>query len=83
MPRKEHACPNCGVMTNCVHDYINQRIKDIPTRHKKTYLYLRKRIYKCPLCGQIFIEDIPFLPKYHHSTRRLIAKGKAVSDHSA
>jgi len=72
MPRKEHACPNCGFETKLIHDYRIQKIRDMPTRHKKTYLYLRKRRYRCPLCGKVFIENIPFLPRYYHSTRRLI-----------
>lgn len=72
MPKKEHACPNCGFGTSLVHDYRNQKIKDIPTRHKKTFLHLRKRRYKCPLCGKIFTENVPFLPRYYHSTQRLI-----------
>ena len=28
----------------------------------------------CPICGKRFRENVPFLPKYHRSTNRLIAK---------
>jgi len=72
MPRKEHVCPNCSEKTDKIHDYRKQKIKDIPTRHKKTFLFLRKRRYKCNLCGKSFTENVPFLPKYYHSTQRLI-----------
>lgn len=72
MPRKEHPCPDCSIKTDKVHDYRKQKIKDIPTRHKNTFLILRKRRYKCPLCGKTFTEDVPFLPKYYRATSRLI-----------
>jgi len=72
MPRKKHVCPNCSEKTDTIHDYRKQKIKDIPTRHKKTFLFLRKRRYKCNLCGKSFTENVPFLPKYYHSTQRLI-----------
>lgn len=30
LPRKTHACPCCGSETNKIHDYREQKIKDIP-----------------------------------------------------
>jgi transposase len=72
IPRKIHICPNCGYETDIIHDYRKQKIKDLPTRHMNTFLYLRKRRYKCPLCNKKFSENVPFLPKYYRVTRRLI-----------
>lgn len=72
LPRKEHVCPECNNSTNCVHDYRQQIIKDIPFA-KNTYLHLRKRRYRCPHCGKRFFERNTFLPRYYRMTSRLIA----------
>lgn len=71
LPRKKHACPACGALTDRVHDYRMQTVKDIPLG-RKTLLYLRKRRYRCP-CGKRFYEENPFLPKYYRVTGRLVA----------
>ena len=71
LPRTKHACPACGALTDHVHDYRMQRVKDIPLG-RKTLLYLRKRRYRC-LCGKRFFEKNSFLPKYHRVTSRLVA----------
>lgn len=70
IPRKEHCCPSCGAVTDQIHDYRMQIVKDTPLgRH--TYLHIRKRRYRCP-CGKRFYETIPFLPRYHRITGRLV-----------
>ncbi len=71
LPRKKHACPACGALTDRVHDYRMQTVKDIPLG-RKTLLYLRKRRYRC-LFGKRFYEKNPFLPKYYRATGRLVA----------
>ena len=71
LPRTKHACPACGTLTACVHDYRMQAVKDIPLG-RKTLLYLRKRRYRCP-CGKRFFEKNSFLPRYHRATSRLVA----------
>lgn len=71
LPRTKHACPACGALTDHVHDYRMQRVKDIPLG-RKTLLYLRKRRYRCA-CGKRFFEKNSFLPKYHRVTSRLVA----------
>ena len=73
MPRKPHKCPCCNTSTDKIHDYRNQRIKDIPAFGKFTTIVLRKRRYVCPNCGKRFYEDITFLPRYHRITNRLAA----------
>ncbi len=30
LPRKEHRCPACGAVTDRIHDYRIQTVKDIP-----------------------------------------------------
>lgn len=72
LKRKEHSCPACHTMTNRIHDYRRQTVKDIPAFGKKVVLYLRKRRYVCPCCGKRFFEQNHFLPRYYRRTQRSI-----------
>ena len=72
MIRKPHKCPCCGTMTDRIHDYRLQKIKDLPSLGKKVNLLLRKRRYICPSCHKRFYEQVDFLPKYHRMTSRVI-----------
>lgn len=69
--RKPHKCPCCNNITDKVHDYRIQMIKDIPAFGKFVVISLRKRRYVCKNCGKRFYENIEFLPKYHRMTNRL------------
>lgn len=71
--RKEQKCPCCGCMTDKVHDYRKQEIKDIPAFGEHVIINLRKRRYRCPACNKRFIEHIDWLPLYHRMTNRLSA----------
>ena len=46
--RKEHHCPCCGEITDKIHDYREQSIKDIPAFRLNVTIVLRKRRYRCP-----------------------------------
>lgn len=70
--RKPHKCPCCGELTEKIHDYREQPIKDIPVFGKKLIIHLRKRRYLCQ-CGKRFYEQNKFLPRYHRMTNRLSA----------
>ena len=72
LPRTKHRCPACGALTDRVHDYRMQIIKDIPLG-RTTLLHLHKRRYRCD-CGKRFFEKNTFLPKYYRSTSRLVAE---------
>lgn len=71
LPRKEHVCPCCGAVTDRIHDYRMQSIKDVPMA-RDTFLHLRKRRYRCT-CGKRFFEKNEFVPRYYRMTSRLIA----------
>ncbi|HOQ75765.1 MAG TPA: ISL3 family transposase [Thermoclostridium sp.] len=73
MPRRIHSCPRCNSNTDKIHDYRIQKIKDISSFGSHTILHLRKRRYVCHFCNKRFYEQIPFLPRYHRITSRLIA----------
>ena len=72
LPRREHVCPCCGAVTDRVHDYRMQTVKDVPLA-RDTFLHLRKRRYRCD-CGKRFFEKNTFLPRYYRVTSRLIAE---------
>jgi transposase len=67
---KPHTCPCCGATTIRIHDYRQQRIKDLPFQLKDCYLILKKRRYLCS-CGKKFYEKYSFLSKYQQRTIRL------------
>lgn len=72
LPRKMHKCPCCGSETNRIHDYRDQKIKDVPLG-RMTYLHLRKRRYACGHCGKRFAEKNPIAARYYRLTRRCVA----------
>ena len=72
LPRAKHVCPCCGAVTDRVHDYRLQTIKDVPLG-RDTFLHLRKRRYRCD-CGKRFFEINAFLPRYYRVTSRLVSE---------
>lgn len=71
--RGVHKCPMCGGMTDKIHDYRIQVIKELPAFGKKVRLVLRKRRYACE-CGKRFTEDIEFLARYQRMTSKFVLK---------
>lgn len=71
MERRDHVCPNCGAVTNKVHDYRPSIIKDAPIMGKNTFLHYSKRRYHCDCCGKHFYENFNLLPKHCRITTRL------------
>ena len=72
LPRSKQVCPVCGTVTDSVHDYRMQVVKDMPLA-RKTFLHLRKRRYHCK-CGKHFFEKNTFLPRYYRVTTRLMTE---------
>ena len=71
MKRRLVPCPVCGNMTDSVHDYRIQKVKDSPVQGKALVWYYRKRRYVCHSCGKRFLERNWLLPKWHRLTNRL------------
>lgn len=71
LPRAKHRCPACGALTDRIHDYRMQAIKDVPLA-RNTFLHLRKRRYRCA-CGKRFFEKNTFLPRYYRVTSRMVS----------
>ena len=72
MHRRPHSCPMCGALTDIVHDYRLQKVKDIPVQGKKLIWHYKKRRYRCA-CGKRFFESNYLLPRWHRLTNRLAA----------
>lgn len=71
LERRDHICPNCGAITNKVHDYRKSIIKDTPILGKNVLLFYSKRRYHCDCCGKHFLENFTLLPKHCRITNRL------------
>ena len=72
--RHEQYCPCCGAVTETVHDYRIQRIKDLTILGKRCVIMLKKRRYRCNECGKRFYEHNEFVGKYQRMTKRLIGE---------
>ena len=71
MKRRSAKCPVCGALTESIHDYRTQLVKDCPVQGKTVYWQYRKRRYRCKNCGKRFYEKNWLLPKWHRLTNRL------------
>ncbi|HAE42735.1 MAG TPA: ISL3 family transposase [Clostridiales bacterium] len=72
MRPKAHNCPCCHQLTDKVHDYRIQIIKDIPTFGMSTFIHYRKRRYVCKRCQKRFYEKSLIMPRYYRMSSRLI-----------
>lgn len=71
MKRRPAGCPGCGMLTDTIHDYRTQIVKDSPVQGKSVYWQYRKRRYRCTSCGKRFYEKNWLLPKWCRLTNRL------------
>lgn len=76
MERKPHVCPECGEMTDKVHDYRMQKVRHQHIFGRRTELFYRKRRYQCPCCTKRFYESNPIVQRYQ---RQSIDFKKAIS----
>lgn len=70
LERSDHTCPHCGHITDKIHDYRNQKVRDIPLQRRAFHIIFRKRRYVCPHCRKRFYEENPFLSRYQRQTNR-------------
>ena len=69
LKRKPHKCPCCGNLTDKVHDYREQPIKDIPAFGKHIFIHLYKRRYRCS-CGKRFRNRILHMFSHQMQNKR-------------
>lgn len=70
LAQSEHICPRCGHITDKIHDYRSQKVRDIPLQRRAFHIIFRKRRYVCPHCQKRFYEENPFLSRYQRQTNR-------------
>lgn len=70
LERKVHTCPHCGCKTDKIHDYRDQKVRDIPLQRRKFHIIFHKRRYICLNCQKRFYEENPFLSRYQRQTNR-------------
>lgn len=71
LPTKEHACPNCGSLTNRTHDYRLQKINHGLCYKKPIYIMFKKRRYVCSVCKKRFYEQNTIVAKYQRISNRV------------
>ena len=69
LKRKPHKCHCCGKLTDKVHDYREQPIKDIPAFGKHIFIHLNKRRYRCS-CGKRFRNRILHMFSHQMQNKR-------------
>ena len=71
LKRTAHTCPRCKTVTDEIHDYRTQPVKDLSLVGCHLILFLRKKRYVCPCCGKRIAEVNTFLPRYQRMTSRM------------
>lgn len=69
--RKKAKCGRCGIEHNTTqHSQQEVIVRDKPISDLKVYLQVIKRLYKCPVEGRIYVEEIDWLKKWSRLTKR-------------
>lgn len=63
-------CPDCSFPTINVHEYKTYTVRDLPVFGLRCYLKIRKKRYKCDICGKIFTEELAFIEYGYTYTAR-------------
>lgn len=69
MEVKTHECPACGEKTRKIHDYRTQKIKHLKWFERLTYIFYRKRRYRCEACAKRFYEKNSFAERYQRFSK--------------
>jgi len=69
--RKTAKCSGCGQEhKESAHSLKEVTVEDKPMSGRRVYLHVIKRLYRCPMDGRIYIEEIPWLKKWSRVTKR-------------
>lgn len=63
-------CPNCGEMSNHLHQNHGYLVRDLPLSNRQVFLRVNRRQFKCKKCGKPFSEDLDFVGKGKKYTHR-------------
>lgn len=55
-------CPRCGTLSHHLHQNHGHLVRDLPiSHHRKTWLWVNRRQFKCATCGKPFSEELDFV----------------------
>ena len=66
----EVICPECGSLTNKVHQNHPSTIRDISWGEQQVYLRINRRNMRCDCCGKKWREELSFVKKNRNHTKR-------------
>ncbi|MBD2492092.1 ISL3 family transposase [Aulosira sp. FACHB-615] len=66
-------CPNCGNVSQSIHQDHWRMIHDLPWSEKPVLLKINRRQFKCHKCKKVFSEKLEFVDKSTCYTKRLAA----------
>ena len=69
MEVQTHICPKCGKKTRKIHDYRVQKIKHLKWFERLSYIFYRKRRYRCDACGKRFYEKNTIVDRYQRFSK--------------
>ncbi|WP_188392717.1 transposase family protein, partial [Compostibacillus humi] len=69
MKVQTHRCPKCGEKTRKIHDYRVQKIKHLKWFERLSYIFYRKRRYRCDTCGKRFYEKNSIVDRYQRFSK--------------
>jgi transposase len=67
-------CPNCGKLTDKVHQSHRYRVRDIPWSSWDIFLSIDRRQFRCKNCRKVFSEQLELVKKRRTYTKRLAKK---------
>ncbi|MCC5612796.1 ISL3 family transposase [Nostoc sp. CHAB 5834] len=67
-------CPNCGKLTQSIHQNHWRIIHDLPWNKKPVLLKINRRQFKCHKCKKVFSEQLNFVDKSKGYTKRLASE---------
>jgi transposase len=67
------SCPNCGNITQSIHQDHWRMIQDLPWSEKPVLLKINRRQFKCHKCKKVFSEKLECVEKNKGYTKRLAA----------
>ncbi|NER08711.1 MAG: transposase family protein [Okeania sp. SIO3C4] len=73
--RTSAECPRCGTLSRHLHQNHWHLVRDLPlSHHRKTWLRVNRRQFKCAACGKPFSEGFEFIGTRRSYTDRYAAR---------
>ena len=67
---KGHVCPNCGKLSEIVHQFYSRKLRDLSLCSREVYLCVKMRQFYCSECNRHFTEVLDFADMNKSHTHR-------------